>query len=300
MLRRSRKIQLDLRQLNLSAKEIRQAAHVLNYQPFIITDDLQTGVAYSWLYSDDPRVKPPLVFRREQWREEWDKISTANQRLRLMYDDFLDEIAQRYPGGSLFDIGCNNGYFPVGAERRQMRNCAGSDHSARHAKAMTFLNAVLGTNARFITARYNPATGKITQDGFCGRRREVGRFDVVVASAIMCHMPNPLLFLSALGRVAKEAIFFWGQMLDTEVLVASYNAPHPNLSLEYKFPYRFNDNTRISRGLFREAAREMGFREVVFLPTKPHWLFADNPHKGDFVDEIRNNTSPHIAALARR
>lgn len=91
-----------------------------------------------------------------------------------------------------------------------------------------------------------------------------------------------------------------GQMLDTEDLVASYNPPHPNLSVEHKFPYRFNDNTRISRGLFREAAREMGFREVVFLPAKPHWLFADNPHKGDFVGEIRNNVSADIAALAMR
>ena len=193
---------MDLRPLNLSAKQIQQAAHVLNYQPFIITDDFQTGVAYSWLYSGDPRVKPPVVFQREQW----DKISKANQRLRLMYDDFLDEIARRYPGGSLFDIGCNNGYFPVGAERRHMRNCVGSD-GARHANAMAFLNGVLGTTARFITALYNPATGKITQYSFLG----VGRFDVVVTSAIMCHMPNPLLFLSALGTIAKEAIFFWGR-----------------------------------------------------------------------------------------
>jgi len=27
----------------------------LNYQPFILSDDLHTGVAYSWLHSDDPR-----------------------------------------------------------------------------------------------------------------------------------------------------------------------------------------------------------------------------------------------------
>jgi SAM-dependent methyltransferase len=193
---------MDLRACKLSANQVERAAAVLNYQPFIITDDLQTGAAYSWLHSPDPRVSPPFVFRRSQWNEEWDKVATANAALRRMYDDFVDEIATRYPGGSLFDVACNNGYFPVRAEMRGMRNCVGSDFAKAHAAALNFLDDVLGTRAAFQHAPYDPVSGRIPVKG---------RFDVVIASAILCHLPNPLRFLASLGAIANEAIFFWGQ-----------------------------------------------------------------------------------------
>jgi hypothetical protein len=280
---------MDLRGCNLSAAQVERASQVLDYQPFIISDDIQTGAAYSWLYSNDPRVAPPLVFRREDWSRQWDKITTANGLCRQMYDDFIDEIAFRYGGGSLFDIACNNGYFPIRATSRGMRNCAGSDLGAHHVNAITFLNDVLGTTARFIRAPYDPVSGQVP----------VGeRFDVVVASAIMCHIPNPLRFLACLGAIAKEAIFFWGQMLETDELVAAYKPPHPNLSPPQPFPYCFNDNTRISKGMFREAARLMGFREVAFLAARPHWLFAERS-TSDLETEVRIG-SPHVAAIAMR
>ncbi|MHB1608699.1 MAG: class I SAM-dependent methyltransferase [Acidiferrobacter thiooxydans] len=281
---------MDLRKFGLSSAQIERAGTVLNYQPFIVTDEFQTGVAYSWLYSEDPRVAPPLVFRRPKWESEWDKISAANGRLRMMYDDFIDEIARRYPGGSLLDVACNNGYFPVQASRIGMKNCAGSDLGAHHAEAIGFLNDVVGTDAKFIHAPYDPATGRLaTQE----------RYDVVVAAAIMCHLPNPLRFLAALGAVTKEAIFFWGQMLDTEELVSAYKPPHPNLSEEQVFPYCFNDNTRVSKGLFREAAKQMGFREVSFLEPKTSWLFTKGVEPGDLKSELRIG-SAHVAVLATR
>lgn len=40
------------------------AGRVLNYQPFILSNDMQTGVAYSWFKGDDPRSSPQLLFRR--------------------------------------------------------------------------------------------------------------------------------------------------------------------------------------------------------------------------------------------
>lgn len=281
---------MDLRGYNLSLKQIELASCVLDYQPFIISDDVQTGVAYSWLHSDDPRVSPPLVFRRPEWLSHWDKITAANDRLRRMYDDFVDEIVDRYRGGSLFDVACNNGYFPIRAASRGMRDCVGSDLGAHHSKSITFLNQVLGTSARFVHAPYDLVSGKVPISD---------RFDVVVASAIMCHVPNPLHFLAALGAVAREAIFFWGQMLETEELVTAYQPPHPNLSDQQRFPYCFNDNTRVSKGLFREAARQMGFREVIFLEPRSHWFFAESPSTGDMIREIREG-SAHVAVLAAR
>jgi hypothetical protein len=280
---------MDLRHCKLSAKQIERAAQVLDYQPFIITDEIQTGAAYSWVYSDDPRVAPPLVFRRKDWNGQWEKITAANGNLREMYNDFIDEIVARYPHGSVFDAACNNGYFPVRASCLGMKNCLGSDLGAHHANSINFLNDVLETEARFIHAPYDPVSGQIP----CQER-----FDVVVASAIMCHLPNPLNFLAALGSLAKEAIFFWGQMLDTDELLVAYSTPHANLSDTRPFPFCFNDNTRISKGMFREAARLMGFREVVFLTARSHWFFANSP-ASDLETEARIG-SPHVAALAIR
>ena len=55
---------MDLTKYSLSTKQIATARAVLDYQPFIITDSLQTGVAYSWLYGDQGgRTSHGLRFR---------------------------------------------------------------------------------------------------------------------------------------------------------------------------------------------------------------------------------------------
>jgi hypothetical protein len=112
---------MDLRPYLPSTDRVERAAGVLNYQPFMLSDDVQTGVAYSFVNGGDPRVSPPLLFRRRDFEDRWDAITDANARLRAMYDDLLDEVATLFPGGSLLDVACNNGYFPVGAELRGMR-----------------------------------------------------------------------------------------------------------------------------------------------------------------------------------
>src|SRR5690348_2099968 len=148
---------MDLRRLNLSERLAEEALRVLDYQPFVITDDIQTGVAYSWLYSADPRESPPLRFRRKEWSaEDWNKISSSNQGLRAMYDSFVRKIAAKYPGGSLLDVGCNNGYFPVAAELAGMRKCAGVDQGPQNAESFQFLNEALGTGAEFFPRQYSP------------------------------------------------------------------------------------------------------------------------------------------------
>ena len=46
---------------------LEEGVSVLNYQPFVLADDVQTGVGYSLLAPGDPRVNPPLVFRRSDY-----------------------------------------------------------------------------------------------------------------------------------------------------------------------------------------------------------------------------------------
>jgi len=66
---------MDLRG-KLSAQQIEEACRVLDYQPFFLTDDLQTGAAYSWVYGVDLR-NPALLYRRQTAWAEWGKLLIA-------------------------------------------------------------------------------------------------------------------------------------------------------------------------------------------------------------------------------
>ena len=88
---------MDLRQYSPSRPQILAAMGALNYQPFIISDNVQTGVAYSWIHSADPRADRfwKFVFQRDRLPADlWEKAVDANARLRAMYDDFISEIAR--------------------------------------------------------------------------------------------------------------------------------------------------------------------------------------------------------------
>lgn len=268
-----------------------QAAAVLNYQPFILSDEVQTGVAYSWVAPGDPRVNPPLVFRRRDHdAETWAKISEVNARLRAMYDDLLDEVARRFPKGSLLDVACNNGYFPVGAELRGMHG-TGMDTYDDYRPSVAFLNDRLGTNATFLHRMYDPRTHTLPIED---------SYDVTVMSAVMCHIPDPLHFLGAVAAVTKKAFLFWGQIVDTDALLVSYNPPHPALSNLKDFPNGFNDNTRLSRGLFELSLRLLGFREIVEIPPRDTWLAGLHHRSGHPLERELHVGSPHVALLALR
>lgn len=278
--------------------DIEPAARILNYQPFILSDDVETGAAYSWMRGGDPRTTPPLVLRRDQMTpDDWRLAVDANGRLRAMYDDILDEIAKRYPAGSMIDIACNNGYLPVGAELRGLRG-TGIDAGSQYSQSVEFLNGLLGTKARFVHGQYDSRTHHLPHTGLWPVRRET--FDVAVISAIVCHLPDPLNFLAAVGKVTGKMIVFWGQMVDTERLLISYQSPHPSLSSLTDFPHSFNDNTRISVGMFREAARQMGFRDVVEIKPKSTWLLALSASRDIPLEQELGEGSRHVALMAIR
>ncbi|MCP3391901.1 class I SAM-dependent methyltransferase [Bradyrhizobium sp. CCGB12] len=271
--------------------DIDTASRVLDYQPFILSDDIETGAAYSWLRGSDPRTEPALVLRRKEMDPaDWRIAVDTNARLRAMYEDILDEIAVRFPGQTLLDVACNNGYFPVGAEIRGMR-ATGID-LGNYGPAVQLLNDALGTQARFIHASYNSRTHELP---------DIGQFDVTVMSAIMCHLPDPLYFLAAVGKATKRALIFWGQLVETERLLISYQPPHPNLSSLPDFPHSFNDNTRISAGMFKEATRQMGFRDVIEIKPKPTWLTQLVVPRGiPLESELGTEGSRHVALIAVR
>ena len=205
-----------------------------------------------------------------------------------MYDAFVETIARLYPGKSLLDVACNNGYIPVAAEKAGMRLCAGMDLGPQYADSIRFLNNVLGTDVEFFHRRYSPMDR-------CAEALP-RKFDVVCASAILCHLPDPLNFLAYLGSLANQAVFFWGQTIDTEHFVVSYNQPHPSLGDQGPFPYRFNDNTRISIGLFKHAMQSMGFSRLIEIPY-PSWI-PENKEPG--VESELARGSRHRSLLFMR
>jgi hypothetical protein len=256
---------MDLRD-RLNPSQIDRACSVLDYQPFIITDELQTGAAYSWMYNTAAARSQPrlLLDRRRCTSEEWDRFTDANARCRRMYDTFVTEIARRYPGGTLLDLACNNGYFPVNAELCGMRRGTGVDIGLQYEDSIAFLNEVLGTNAEFRQAAYDSRMHTAPIDG---------RYTVVVASVILCHLPDPLNFLAFLGTLATDAIFHFGQVIDTDALIVAYLPPQPALGRDdMPFPLRFNSDVRISRGLLYYGLEEMGFKNIHELPWSDDWL----------------------------
>src|SRR5262249_22498910 len=98
------------------------------------------------------------------------------------------------------------------------------------------------------------------------------KFDVVTASAIMCHIPDPLHFIAYLASLATKAVFIWGQVIDTEHFIVSYSKPHPSLSSFTQFPYHFNDNTRLSIGLLKHSMASLGFDVVIEIPREDSWI----------------------------
>lgn len=84
----------------------------LNYQPFIIANDIQTGAAHSPASSADLRSAPPLVFKRQDFIEECAVIADSNSRLRAMRDDFLDELVAHSPEARCSMWRAITGIFP--------------------------------------------------------------------------------------------------------------------------------------------------------------------------------------------
>ena len=66
---------MDLRG-KLTAAQVDLACQVLDYQPFVIRDDIQTGCAYSKIYGVN-LTRPQLLFHRREFDpEEWKGLPT--------------------------------------------------------------------------------------------------------------------------------------------------------------------------------------------------------------------------------
>jgi SAM-dependent methyltransferase len=260
---------MDLRQFRATPAQVEAAALHLRYQPFVLDDDRHTGVAYSWLYTDDPTtaVNQDFIFDRSVISADmWNKANDANRRLAAMYDGFIEGIVDICPKqGAYLDVRCNTGYFPVKASLSGIRTTAGID-PGDYTLAFQLLNKITGASAKFSVGRHDSLNHTIRIRKNLG----VEKFDVVSASGALCHVPDPLHFLTAIARLASKGVFIWNSFLETDELLIHYNAPNKFSNAE--FPNGFDEGTSISLGLLMLSMSKLGFTKYEELKIKPEWM----------------------------
>jgi hypothetical protein len=140
----------------------------------------------------------------------------------------------------------------------------GCDANPQFRESIGLLNDALDTRAGFIHALYDVRRHSAPVED---------RYTVVCASAMIGNLPDPLDFLAFLGSLAAEAIFLVCQVIETDALLISYQMPHPALGpAELPFPLRFNNNTRLSRGLLYHSLEEIGFKKIEEIQWSDDWL----------------------------
>lgn len=294
---------MDLRTLNLKPEQVDRLKAVLNYQPFILSDDIRTGVGYSWLYQSEGGRNAGLADfvknRAETDASVWANFVDANQRLAAMYQDYIDAICRAFPdrGLSVLDVACNNGYFLVEFSARGYKTCIGADR-ANYSAAIAELNSVLGTRARFWPRHYcswvhtfksNRIAGGLQrlfgyERNYWNRLHDAGAllcpepsFDITIASQIYQHISDPLYFIAFLGRITRKALLFFGGMGDDPKFRVGYSKPNRFDSTK-RFPVNFDNDVGLSRIFLYECLKLAGFQEIIVLPydeqrhLPPSWM----------------------------
>src|SRR5271157_1678583 len=140
---------MDLRPFRLSQEQVLRGAELLDYQPFVLSDNVRTGIGYDWLYGPEDPGRD-VAFRDQVDEQTWQRFATSNTQLRNMYDEWIDAICSQVPKAeSALDVACNSGYFLQRFAQKGYRKCVGYDLLDK-TEAFAYLNNILGTDTRFV------------------------------------------------------------------------------------------------------------------------------------------------------
>jgi len=254
---------LDLRTRNISLDQMSElhdfiVRRKLAYQPFIFSDDLETGEGYNFINrgaggnihwkTADPRVKDLVTDDPESFRRE-------NAALRAIYDDFVGQIASRVgvAGLRFAEIGCNTGYFLYALALKGARRCIGYDFTS-NSLVFSWFNKVLGTRCEFHFSEWDSFQHRL-------RYASLPQVDVTLSVAVTCHLVDPIHHLTYLCERAAKAVFFWCPVSDQDALSLTYGPPakYPN-ALDW--PVGFDNDVRISIPLLRLTLAQCGFEDI--------------------------------------
>ncbi len=257
---------------------------LMNYQPFLFSEDLEVGAGYEFLGGEfqglvywpsvpQEALNSPDLSRFFINNSGKHQFTAANQCLRVMYDHFVDEICSRIGDISqttFAEIGCNSGYFPLSFSSRGARESVGYDRE-NYSNVFALLNDILGTNAQFIHQSYNGRTQSIP---------DCGSYDVVASVAVLCHLADPLQHLAFLGSIARKAIFIWTPITNDDDYCIRFGEPNQYYEND-DFPLCFDNKTMPSSKLLKKSLELMGFTNIYEIRNieggmPDHWYKKHN------------------------
>jgi SAM-dependent methyltransferase len=270
---------MDLRSFNLNEKQISKITGEGFYQPFILTDNIQTGIGYSWQTGDmtlgldkgrrtcfqwDGSTNPLKISGDSYSDDKWNIFIEANQRLRNMYDSWISSIyssLNSVDGCTVVDVASNAGYFLY--RLAQYGAIDGTGYDLLDLKDMyQVFNEAMGLNMKFFNKPYDMNIHTIPG---------IEKADIVISSAIMCHLSDPTYYLSFLGSITKKLLFLFSTIDDD----MSYTIRYEGAKFYYPnnpFPICFDQMTHVSKGIIEFALKDMGFKEIIELPYQEEWV----------------------------
>lgn len=261
---------------------------LLNYQPWIFADRLETGVGLEWLEQtyvglvyypdiDQGLLQSPDLQRLVIDPARYAQFHAANARLRRLYDGIVDEVSARLgtiSTLSFLDVGCNTGYMPQSFAKRGARRAGGCDREPGFAETFALLNEILGTRAAFHASGYDPRARAILG---------IEPHDIVLSMAVLCHQAEPLCHLAALASVARVGVFAWTLVNDDPGYTIHLGEPKGHYK-EDVFPLCFDRDTTLSFDLFKRSFELLGFKEIQEIPSReaglPEFSWHGAPLRG--------------------
>ena len=242
------------------------------YQPYIFSNDVASGIAPSWFIKG---VDKPILTRAQD-PKNFERFWRMSYRMGSMYQDWVDALCRDskvdLKQASAFELACNTGYFLYALKQRGIQSCVGID-KADLDKQRRILNDV--TNIHDIDFRkglWLPETHAIEGLG------DEELFDLVVSSAFMLHISDPLHLLRELSYRTKKALLLHttighrrrGITIRDRGMTITYNPEAHHQKWGDRFPNGFD--TVISKELLIYSLRECGFQKIVELKYSRRWL----------------------------
>lgn len=268
---------MDLRKYIKNKEQVETAKQLairglLNYQPWVFSDDFETGVGMEWMEGDFsglvyyPDIDQALLERSPELRRliidpgKYTKFHEANCSLGQLYDGIVHDVC-KYVGDvrqlSFLDVGCNTGYLPQSFALLGAKEATGCDREGHFAETFELLNSILGTNTIFQKAFYDPQSREI---------KELKEYDVVLSMAVLCHLSEPLNHMACLGSLAKKAVFVWTMVNEDEGYTVHFDEPQGHYEQD-KFPLCFDNKVTISNKLLKKSLELLGFKHIYEIPS---------------------------------
>lgn len=93
---------------------------------------------------------------------------------------------------------------------------------------------------------------------------------ILISSAFMCHISDPMYYRDFLSEITREALFLFSTFEDTPGRTIRHNEPGKFYELPFHICY--DNMTTVSTLLIREGMKMAGLREIVEIKYRKSWL----------------------------